>query len=495
MTKNIDSHFLLVLILAASYFCFWFLYSTYAYQTFNLGYLDLGTAASNFYIHLHYPAAISGLEYLNFMTHISLFQFILMPIFAAFPSPITLIAVQDLLIAMAAVFVYLSANQLIKSKKICIVLVIAFLLNVGTLGLAKFAFHLEAAMLFFFILSFYLYLKSTKYFMLSYVLLLSVFDIAAIIGFILLLSLLLYELKYRGETADRAKRFRMILVSFIVTIIFLIFYVLASHALISSYNSGQYLNAPHITHIIGFISQQASTLGNISNTSILYLMKGAILTMFAFLSFGIYAITNFIMTILLTSPWIVEVFFVHNSNFFFYFTQNQIYATEGVTISSIIGISTIINKKRKSRIESLLANEKVIILIILVLAMDINVPFIMLVIPTNYSAPSINYVQISQILSAKIPRNVSIMSQSGIATHIFYEYNLELPPNESYMWYTPLNQTLYSFYYFKPDYVVYDTNLPDYAGAGNYLETNRANYSLYFSANDLYIYKSDDGHK
>src|SRR5271155_1101816 len=96
-----DKFLWILIILAVVYIFYWALYSNYRYTTFTSQYYDIGVETYSMYWHIHglqyYP---NVLDYLVFANHLSPFSLLLLPIFALYQHPATLLILQYIFLVM-----------------------------------------------------------------------------------------------------------------------------------------------------------------------------------------------------------------------------------------------------------------------------------------------------------------------------------------------------------------------------------------------------------
>lgn len=97
-----------------------------------------------------------------FGTHFSPILFLVVPVYAAFQSPLTLLAFQSLIISLAALPIYWIGRDKLHSKVWGLVFASAFLLHPGVHSMNCFDFHVQAFIPLFFTMAFY-YLDSQKW--------------------------------------------------------------------------------------------------------------------------------------------------------------------------------------------------------------------------------------------------------------------------------------------------------------------------------------------
>lgn len=90
--------------------------------------------------------------------HFNLLMFMLLPLYALFPYPQTLLILQTGIVALGSVPVYLIARRILETERIAVVMALIFLVNPSILNLNLYDFHLEAFLPFFLGMFFYCYL-------------------------------------------------------------------------------------------------------------------------------------------------------------------------------------------------------------------------------------------------------------------------------------------------------------------------------------------------
>lgn len=507
-----DRYLQALLVLCVMYVIYWVLYGNYQYSTFSDQYYDIGALLSTMYQHIYCPSNVVGLQYLVFSNHISPFLLLVVPLFAAYPSATTLFAVQDTFLALTAIAIYLVCADILKNRKIGLALAFVFLINPAVRGLTLFDFHEEAFVPLFYILSFYFFWKTDrKYFVIAYSLMLSLFEPAIVVGLALLIGLLFYELLCKAKkTTDLAmykKRIRLIAMAAVITLLFGIFYFGLDSYLLNSYQSAQYSSVSPISYVIPYLSQQIGALTN--STTILsfsgqqsYIAYyGPIGLAIQFLGFGATSLVSPILSMILLSPWLGELFIINNVTFAYPQFQNLGFFAGASAVAAIMGLLIIKEKKTfLSRWINYDSKKFEKAFLLYTLASTIILSYVIL-IGTNSlaslllrNATAMNYSQIDGVL-ATIPLNASVLAQVSIAPHLYMHCDLELPPIVgSSSWYS---SDIHTVFWFKPDYIVADKNLPEYDliennGAGFELPGYvKGNYTLEYNNSDIYLFKKN----
>lgn len=90
--------------------------------------------------------------------HFNFLVFLILPLYALFPHPQTLLVLQTGMVALGAVPIYLVARRVLLDDRLAVLLAGVFLVSPSTLNLNLFDFHLEAFLPFFLGMFFYFYL-------------------------------------------------------------------------------------------------------------------------------------------------------------------------------------------------------------------------------------------------------------------------------------------------------------------------------------------------
>ncbi len=497
-----DKFFLALVFFSIAYFGFWILHQSVIYATFQAPFYDTGIVAYSLYWHVNQVQLMSPFQYLVFYGHLAPFSLLIVPIFAVFPYAITPIVFQEIFLLLTALLIYFVAVELIKNRKFAFMFAMAFLLGPEIVGVLIYGFHSEALVPFFSILAFYFYMKgNTGYFLLSYLFLLSIMELTFVIGLALVFSLLAYELFYnRTRTGvgvkQRRKKLGTLLIAFGLSIAAFLFYSLATLYIINSYAQTPTSAITPISRLPSYYI--AGQLHGILNptpstqdfTTTEVSLIGAILVFFGF---GILSLAAPLVSLILVSPWLAEVFIVHNYSFEVFQFQYYALVAGGSYISAVLGY-LIVSKYKKNWISSFFNfnknTDKILIISLFLILYLLAITFYHLQIAWNGLYPQpLNYAQIDQAIGT-IPSNAGVLAQASIAPHLYRIHNLELPPTDSPEWFTPTNITVF---WFKPDYIVLDRQLQNYNDLVNYSFNVYAymanNYTSYYNSSGLCIFK------
>jgi hypothetical protein len=334
--------------------------------------------------------------------------------------------------------------------------------------------------------------------------LLSIIETAYLAAGPMLIMLLVYELMYNSksiglERERYKKRLKIIAIGILITACAALFYHVATLYIIKSYSTTSDYAVPPITRIVNFIKIQSVIFTHpeaFSYSAISIDVYGGFGLLSIVLGFGVSSLLNPIGSLIAYSPWIVEVFGLHNLIFASFASQYYGYIVGASFVSALLGLLVLFRYKKK--ISEMLRTdvrtlEAFVFLSMFVLALVTTVvvlPFgIKLSLLKLQSIPNVSISQIDTGL-ATIPENASVMTTPYIMPHLYYVRNLELTPvyNNSGLYASNL-----TVYWFVPDYIVVDRNLEDYNYVSNvpfdvytYMGDN---YTQYYNDSGLYIYK------
>ncbi len=509
-TRRRDIYLIAVLAMAAAFTIFWTLYAAYAYNTFQDQYFDMGELPYSLYMHLCCTSMTAGLQYFVFGNHLSPFAILLLPLSAAWPSPLSTVAVQDLFMAMAAVMAYLICRDMLQFRQLGLVMTLLFLVSPAIIGPASFDVHLEGFMPFFYLLAFYLYMRgSGKWFLASYALLASIMESAPYVGATLIAGLAFYEYVHyrRSREFDKAthrKRLALLAAAAAITLVFVAFYTLVTAALVHDYATGLYASLPPYARVIDFMGAQATAILNPASSAIAQNPSGFILfpilgLLILFLGFGITALADPLLTSILIGAWLFEVFYLRNFAFATPIYQYYLYAISGSLVGSVLGAKILMARKdalgalfrsRSFVPAAALSFGLVVSAFVLFLFTFLHMPVALSTFVSAAAPNAPNYASIEAAL-ASIPSNASLMVQPDVFPHtIYHNIETELPPDLTQI---DLPSNTLSFYWFRPQYIaVYRNDSTDdtmFTASFNVYAYMGDNYTTYYNSSAFAIYR------
>jgi uncharacterized membrane protein len=175
--------------LYAAFFLYYTLSKHYSFMTYML---DLGVYDHNLWLILN-----EGDPRFPFGTvHRSWLLYLILPIYAIHPGPETLLAIQAVVVPLAAIPLYMLAFSELRSKTLAIAVAGAYLLYPPLHGLSQFDFHLEAFLPLFFITMAYTFkAKMTKTYLVTLILTITSMTVVAYVTLPFALYLLLEKVK------------------------------------------------------------------------------------------------------------------------------------------------------------------------------------------------------------------------------------------------------------------------------------------------------------
>ncbi|MDE1859374.1 MAG: DUF2079 domain-containing protein, partial [Candidatus Micrarchaeota archaeon] len=480
---------------------YWTYFDNLLYSTYQATFYDIGLETYSTYWHLHGATSFSlfnAVQYLVFANHISPFRLLLLPFFALYQYPITLIALQNIAIAATALLVYLASDLVLKEKNVSMALALAFLLNPGVSGMLYFPIHSESFIPLFYILSFYFYTKVDRHlFLLSYGLLLCTMEEAPIVGASLLLGLFIFRAGSSiGKDTAKNSQVALLKLASVMTLVAILAYFAIGNYLVSNYKSVSYADLPPIVRYGNFFSTGISLLTSPSSAyspSLVY-AEGLIGLGIIFLGFGFGSLRVPLVSIILFLPWLVSVFILHNPLIADYFAQYYAFVVGGSFVAALYGYKLM--SKHSSTIRLWAANIDLGSFsrsTILPIAFAIAIPSALtLSVITIANTTSYNYSQINNALSG-IPQNSTIMSQGNVLPHLYGIRLVEFPKNSTISD-SPFVANGIALNWFSPQYIVVYTNTS--AGKTDLgfdpktlLSYVNSSYYVYYNESGLTIFK------
>lgn len=186
-------YFILSLVASAAYFAMWTYIDYLQYMSLNLHIWDVGI---NFFL----PYQTSQLHFNNWIPFASepfqpqkLDYFLLVPLVAAFPSPLTIVVAELFTMSIAGPFLFLVSRKILNDNIGAILLTLAYLFNYSLFGAAFFPSHYQTFFTPFFIIAIYFYITSKRLLFSVFILLSAMASLLGAITIILFMLLLTAE--------------------------------------------------------------------------------------------------------------------------------------------------------------------------------------------------------------------------------------------------------------------------------------------------------------
>jgi uncharacterized membrane protein len=214
--QGCDRYDILVALAILAYGIIFSYFTILKHYTFNSFATDLGVFDQAFYTTIFHgklfyytPELWINLTGYYFGVHFSPILFTLLPIYAIYPSPESLLVAQSFLLAIAAMPLYLLSKALLKSKKTSFALVVAYLLFTPLHGANWFDFHPQAFIpLLIFSLYYFFIKKSWKLYLVSVILTLMIQEHLPFILFVVALcNILAMHSKSMIKFCESLKKF------------------------------------------------------------------------------------------------------------------------------------------------------------------------------------------------------------------------------------------------------------------------------------------------
>jgi uncharacterized membrane protein len=477
-----NKYFMIALVAVLISTVYWSVFGAHALSTYH-EYADLGLYTLDMYYHVTYPAAVHGLQYLIFGTHVAPDQILLLPFFAMAESPLTLLVMQAVIVSFTGLALFFIARDLLKSDKIALILCLAFLLNPGVHGIMVFDYHAELLIPLFFLTTFYFLVKRRKYaFIVSLLLLLGTIEVAPFICIGFGVTMALYAIFREKDKAVRNSWLKYSATAIVVSIIAFGFCSFVAGSLTHSYAMGKYPDLPQISKLQSFSSQQLSSVGAafaaggaISQYSSIFFGYLVFALVIVFLGFGVSSLFDPLFAILFVAPWLFEVFIVGNSEFIFTWNQYFSYTVAGAAAVAILALRNFNDSEETKNFLSFFRHKNKVKKYVIA-SIPICAVLLLLASPMFLFSKNVNNLQqdllfqtsqgerqqIQQLNSmvALVPKNASVMGTFFTLPQLSLRKYVELiasEPNQDKV--VPRNATgatdVYGMW-FQPDYILVD---------------------------------------
>jgi hypothetical protein len=221
-----------------------------------------------------------------------------------------------------------------------------------------------------------------------------------------------------------------------------------------------------------------------------------------FLGFGVASLMDPITSIVLTAPWLVEIFVLGRIVFALTWYQYFSFALGGAIVVTLLTMRRRMEQKNKRAALKVLFASSIIVLAVLLTALE---PLFIWSANTNsYSQCFLFQVNATQrayyseldYVIARIPRNASLMAPYFTIPHVYAREYLEVigpTPNSTDVWFAPNLSDVW----FPPQYILTDYNQnislnANTANSGNQSFLNQINagkYVLYASNGTAMLYR------
>jgi uncharacterized membrane protein len=417
----------LILVLIGAYTIIFSSFTIYMHYAFKTYAWDLGifTQALWTTINLGKPFyyTIESIRNpsLNFLgAHFSLILLLVVPVYAIFQSPITLLVLQSFIIGVAAVPIYWIARDKLNSKLWGLTFATAFLLHPALHGMNCFDFHVESFIPAFFLLAFY-YIEKGRWlrgFIFS-TLVLSTIEFAPILTAFLGIYFIIKAIMQHRNIKSKIQKSKIIfpLSLIIISVLWLFF----AFNITYSINPLKAVGLPGnwdnwgttITEVIyNVIKNPIKTLGTIANP-----IEKVYYVFFIFVPVVFLSLLA-PLELSLSFPWIFAALISEYSPYYEPYFQYFGFIAGQIFLSAIYGAKFLI-KKNTTNQKCLITEKKLMALIlILSLASSITVSPIGLPALTRRKVEITDHTKTLHEVLALIPSNASVATQNDILPHL-----------------------------------------------------------------------------
>jgi uncharacterized membrane protein len=420
----------LILIFIATYAAVFSGYTIFMHYAFKTYAWDLGVFTQSLWstINLGKPfyysieAQVNPSQ--NFLgAHFSPVLVLVLPFYAIYQSPITLLVIQSLIIGLAALPVYWIAKNKLNSKLWGLTLALAFLLHPSLQGMNCFDFHVEAFIPLFFLLAFY-YLDKRQWLkgVLFAILTLSTIEFAPILVVFLGIYFLVRETLQKPKTSLSSTLKRatipLLLIAASLSWFFGAFYVMHS------------INPLKATGLPGNWDLWGSSMSEV----ILNVLKNPIAALgvmanpiekvyYAFSLFVPVVFLPFLspLGLFLVLPWLLAALLSDYSPYYQPYFQYFGFIAAQIFIAAIYGVKRLIKLPNQLHGPRLLSSmEKKLIALILVVSLISTFAISPIALPALTRRPVEvgRHVQILHELLGLIPANASVATENDILPHL-----------------------------------------------------------------------------
>lgn len=372
----------------AAFFTYYTIMKHYAFRTFMF---DLGIYDNIFWKLVKYGQPTptpTGL------IHNSLTLYLVAPFYAIFPSPITLLVLQSMIVPLAAIPLYLLAKHQLNSGKLATVVSVLFLLYPPLHGLSQFDFHVEMFLPPLLLLAiYYLHTRNWRLYIATTIAVLVTMEYASyLVAMMGIYQIIIYRkdlrlsIKFRSMPKIPFPITNNIIMGVIVTFIALVF--LGLNALSSN-----------------MYAVPNPFLFNVKNLEVMQAMKlsylGKLFGPLAFLP--LLSPASLIMAV----PWLVHAAFTSTPEYLEIFNQYSAYTAPFIFVGLVSALKKIRSRKRLT-------------IVVMLVALSTTAYFIIATDEVAVSPwPQINErEQLLNKLIQTIPAEAGVLTQNNIAPHL-----------------------------------------------------------------------------
>ena len=436
-----------------------------------------------------------------FGTHFSPILFLILPLYALSPNPQSLLIIQSVVLALAAIPLYKLSAEVTGYKFAGLFFAIIYLMYPALQGINWFDFHVESFLpLFFFSTMYFFETQQWKFYFLFTVLALCCEEHAAfIVAFIGIFGIVYYRKQSLLALKARDIKSKFFLVPFTTIILAVVWYlaVVQARSIFFPINP-LFINAFKATSnwsILGIqdptmiplsiILSPAKAIQALNYDSLV--KTSYILILFAPLAFK--SFSKAIYTIP-TIPWFVYSLFSNYPPYYRILDQYPSYVIAFIFVAAVFAIkdSTKPIKLRKNLLTILVFS-----LIVFILVSPLS-PVVAMVYPQYGVVPTTQHENLIHEVLTYIPSNASVLTQNNLFPHVSSRMNAYVAPTIGPLWSTnPSACTNFTVQLMnKVDYILVDVRSDSFTSSliFSLLHENPA-FKLYVSADGTLLYRKD----
>jgi len=411
---------------------------------------DLGIFNQNFWSTIHgrffYYTVEPWLGESFFAVHFSPVLVFLVPFYAIYPRPETLLVLQSLIVALGAVPLYHLAREVIDGS-FAIKLSLVYIINPMIIGANLFDFHVEIFLpLTLISLMYFLYKRNLKFYIIFLFLSLSTLEFA---GFVTLF-IIVHELAANVRRRERIKR----LIPFLaITISMSLFWLFMANMVIAN------LRVPGTNEQSILTPLKNELLQNPGNIVSRLVANSFPKLWYVFLMLWPFFFTSlFSSHFLLSLPWLLVAFALNYAPYYMIGYQYSLVVIPFFAVSSIHGV-----KRLLAHVQVDAKRISTIIMISALIFMIWASPFLQF----PFSSFDANYSQEANRIIGLIPENASVLTINNLQPHVSSRFEVWLLPpsySEPYEGFETGISTIWEEYATdfletkQPDFILWDIN-------------------------------------
>jgi len=417
----------LVFVLIAAYTLIFSSYTIFMHYAFKTYAWDLGIFTQSlwttvnkhrlFYYTIELPANPSG-SFLG--THFSPILFLIVPIYALFQTPLTLLILQSFILALGALPVYWITREKLNDKLSGLGLAVAYLLYPVLHSVNCFDFHTEAFIPVLFLLAFY-YIDRREWFkgLIFIVLLLSTIEFSPILVIFLAIYLIIKEIIGKDSIGIDKKHFKKILGPIVLIVLAVAWFYLAFHVMNST-------NPLKGTGLPGNWTFWGSNLSEVLINVLTHPLEAVtfmvtpiekVFYFFALLA-PLLMLPMFSLEFFCSLPWLIASSLSEYRFYYHFYFQYSAFIIGQLFVATILSVRKLVffhdSKKKEPRLQ-----RKIIVLII-VANIFLSIALSPLVLP-RLSTRKVEITPHADLLHdvlMLVPNNASISTQNDIFPHV-----------------------------------------------------------------------------